>query len=69
MSGGEKVIVDGVMKIGPGAPVRMGGLDIGEVKGVGHDGDVEDSRIFVTMSVVTKEAARIRFHVDGPRDP
>jgi phospholipid/cholesterol/gamma-HCH transport system substrate-binding protein len=44
----------------PGAPVRMGGLDIGEVKGVGHDGDVEDSRIFVTMSVVAKEAARIR---------
>jgi phospholipid/cholesterol/gamma-HCH transport system substrate-binding protein len=44
----------------PGAPVRMGGLDIGEVKRVGHDGDVEDSRIFVTMSVVKKEAQRIR---------
>jgi phospholipid/cholesterol/gamma-HCH transport system substrate-binding protein len=44
----------------PGAPVRMGGLDIGEVKRVGHDGDVEDSRIFVTMSVVKKEALRIR---------
>jgi phospholipid/cholesterol/gamma-HCH transport system substrate-binding protein len=44
----------------PGAPVRMGGLDIGEVKGVGHDGDVEDSRIFVNMSVVKKEAVRIR---------
>jgi phospholipid/cholesterol/gamma-HCH transport system substrate-binding protein len=44
----------------PGAPVRMGGLDIGEVKAVGHDGDVEDSRIFVTMSVVKKEAVRVR---------
>jgi phospholipid/cholesterol/gamma-HCH transport system substrate-binding protein len=44
----------------PGAPVRMGGLDIGEVKNVGHDGDVEDSRIFVTLSVVKKEAVRIR---------
>jgi phospholipid/cholesterol/gamma-HCH transport system substrate-binding protein len=44
----------------PGAPVRMGGLDIGEVKGVGHDGDVEDSRIFVTISVVKKEAVRVR---------
>ncbi len=44
----------------PGAPVRMGGLDIGEVMGVGHDGDVEDSRIFVSMSVVKKEAVRIR---------
>jgi phospholipid/cholesterol/gamma-HCH transport system substrate-binding protein len=44
----------------PGAPVRMGGLDIGEVKSVGHDGDTEDARIFVSMSVVKKEAVRIR---------
>jgi phospholipid/cholesterol/gamma-HCH transport system substrate-binding protein len=44
----------------PGAPVRMGGLDIGEVKSVGHDGDVDDARIFVSMSVVKKEAGRIR---------
>jgi|CZKU01.1.fsa_nt_gi phospholipid/cholesterol/gamma-HCH transport system substrate-binding protein len=44
----------------PGAPVRMGGLDIGEVKSVGHDADSQDSRIFVVMSVVKKEASRIR---------
>src|ERR1700761_524684 len=44
----------------PGAPVRMGGLDIGEVKSVGHDGDTNDARIFVRMSVVKAEAARIR---------
>ena len=44
----------------PGAPVRMGGLDIGEVKSVGHDGDSQDSRIFVNLSVVKKEAVRIR---------
>jgi phospholipid/cholesterol/gamma-HCH transport system substrate-binding protein len=44
----------------PGAPIRMGGLDIGEVKAVGHDGDTQDSRIFVDLSVVKKEAARIR---------
>jgi phospholipid/cholesterol/gamma-HCH transport system substrate-binding protein len=44
----------------PGAPVRMGGLDIGDVKSVGHDSDSEDSRIFVKMSLVKKEAVRIR---------
>jgi phospholipid/cholesterol/gamma-HCH transport system substrate-binding protein len=44
----------------PGAPVRMGGLDIGEVKAVGHDGDANDARIFVRMSVVKAEAGRIR---------
>ncbi|HEY5147752.1 MAG TPA: MlaD family protein [Polyangiaceae bacterium] len=44
----------------PGAPVRMGGLDIGEVKAVGHDVDTQDSRIFVDLSVVKKEAGRIR---------
>jgi phospholipid/cholesterol/gamma-HCH transport system substrate-binding protein len=38
----------------------MGGLDIGEVKSVGHDGDSRDSRIFVNLSVVKKEAVRIR---------
>jgi phospholipid/cholesterol/gamma-HCH transport system substrate-binding protein len=44
----------------PGAPVRMGGLDIGEVKTVGHDGNAQDSRIFVVMSIVKSEAERIR---------
>jgi phospholipid/cholesterol/gamma-HCH transport system substrate-binding protein len=44
----------------PGAPVRMGGLDIGTVTSVGHDGDPGDARIFVAMSIVKQEAARIR---------
>src|SRR5580704_2857503 len=44
----------------PGAPVRMGGLDIGSVRSVGHDGDPGDARIFVVMLIVKNEAMRIR---------
>ena len=44
----------------PGAPVRTGGLDIGQVTGVGHSGDPRDPRIFVVMSVNRAEAQRIK---------
>src|SRR5262249_22992833 len=44
----------------PGAPVRMGGLDIGAVNGIGHDSDPRETRIFVSLSITKSEAARIR---------
>ena len=44
----------------PGAPVRMGGLDIGSVVSIGYAHDLGDSRIFVKMSIVRAQAARIR---------
>lgn len=44
----------------PGAPVRMGGLDIGSVTSVGYDKDLGDTRIFARMSIVKAQAARIR---------
>ena len=44
----------------PGAPVRTGGLDIGQVTGVGHGGDPRDPRIFVVMSINRAEAQRIK---------
>jgi phospholipid/cholesterol/gamma-HCH transport system substrate-binding protein len=44
----------------PGAPVRTGGLDIGQVLGVDHGSDPNDPRIFVTLSITKKEAARIK---------
>jgi phospholipid/cholesterol/gamma-HCH transport system substrate-binding protein len=44
----------------PGAPVRMGGLDVGQVHGVEHSTDTKDARIFVSMSIERREAARIR---------
>jgi phospholipid/cholesterol/gamma-HCH transport system substrate-binding protein len=44
----------------PGAPIRMGGVDIGTVTGVGHGEAVEDTRVYVTMSVTKKESVRVR---------
>jgi len=44
----------------PGAPVRMGGVDIGTVEDVGHDGDPNDTRIYVRLNVVKREAPRVR---------
>jgi phospholipid/cholesterol/gamma-HCH transport system substrate-binding protein len=44
----------------PGAPVRMGGLDIGSVTSVGYNKDLGDTRIFANMSIVQVQAARIR---------
>src|SRR5260221_1772256 len=44
----------------PGAPVRMGGLDVGSVTGLGHGESLRDTRIFVRMSVSKQEIDRIR---------
>jgi phospholipid/cholesterol/gamma-HCH transport system substrate-binding protein len=44
----------------PGAPVRMGGVDIGSVTSVGYDRNVGETRIFVKMSVVRTQSDRIR---------
>jgi phospholipid/cholesterol/gamma-HCH transport system substrate-binding protein len=44
----------------PGAPVRMGGLDIGSVTSVGYEGDLGDRRISVKLSINESQAKRIR---------
>jgi phospholipid/cholesterol/gamma-HCH transport system substrate-binding protein len=44
----------------PGAPVRMGGLDIGGVTGVDHSSNPGDARVFVSMAISKKESGRIR---------
>src|SRR5271165_4420132 len=44
----------------PGAPVRMGGLDIGGVTGVDHSSNSGDARVFVSMAISKKESGRIR---------
>jgi phospholipid/cholesterol/gamma-HCH transport system substrate-binding protein len=44
----------------PGAPVRMGGVDIGAVAAVGHGESGADPRIFVRMSIGRRNASRIR---------
>ena len=44
----------------PGAPVRMGGLDIGSVTGVHHGSNPGDARVYVSLSVAKKEMTHIR---------
>ena len=41
----------------PGAPVRMGGLDIGTVHSVGYDKNLGDTRIFVRMAAAAGQNA------------
>jgi len=43
-----------------GAPVRMGGVDIGDVTRVGYSDDPKDARIHVRMKVIKSESTRIR---------
>ena len=44
----------------PGSPVRLGGVDVGSVHSVGHRKDATDTRIYVELSIVGREALRIR---------
>jgi phospholipid/cholesterol/gamma-HCH transport system substrate-binding protein len=44
----------------PGAPVRMGGLDIGSVTGVDHSSNPGDARVFVSLAISKSETPRIR---------
>ncbi|HEY3592797.1 MAG TPA: MlaD family protein [Polyangiaceae bacterium] len=43
-----------------GAPVRLGGVDIGAVSKVAHGDDPADSRLYVDLRIVRREGARIR---------
>lgn len=49
-----------VQGLNRGSPVRMGGVDIGQVTHLGYASDPKDQQIYVRMSVVEDEAARIR---------
>jgi len=44
----------------PGAPVRMGGVDVGSVTSVAHSQTANDPRIYVKVSIVKQEAERVR---------
>jgi phospholipid/cholesterol/gamma-HCH transport system substrate-binding protein len=43
-----------------GAPIRMGGIDIGHVDDVGYGKDPLDTTIYVALSVVRTEAGRVK---------
>lgn len=53
-------VFDNVAGLRAGAPVRMGGVDIGDVTRVGYSDDVKDARIHVRMRIVKSEAIRVR---------
>ncbi|HEY8038608.1 MAG TPA: MlaD family protein [Polyangiaceae bacterium] len=57
---GYRTTFHDVAGLKPGAPVRMGGLDVGQVTGVDHGSDPKDSRIFVGLAIERKETPRIR---------
>jgi phospholipid/cholesterol/gamma-HCH transport system substrate-binding protein len=57
---GYRTAFQDVAGLKPGAPARMGGVDIGQVTGVDHSSNPGDSRVFVSLSVSKKEAPRIR---------
>lgn len=45
----------------PGSPVRMGGIDVGQVTAVGHDDkNPDDHLIYVTVAVAKTEAVRVK---------
>ena len=43
-----------------GAPIRMGGIDIGHVENVGYGKDPTDSTVYVSLDIVESESGRIR---------
>lgn len=51
---------DDVVGLRPGSVVRMGGIDIGSVEKVEHGDKADDTRGYVTFSIVRGEAGRIR---------
>lgn len=53
-------VFDDVQGLARGSPVRMGGVDIGQVVAVGYGDDLRESRLRVTMDIVRSEAKRIR---------
>ena len=55
-----RVTFSDVQGLKAGAPLRMGGVDIGTVARVEHADDPADTRLYVTVHVVRSEAARVR---------
>src|SRR4051812_14005753 len=49
-----------VQGLKPGAPVQMGGIDIGHVGAVGYGDKVADTTIYVEIQIVKSEAGRIK---------
>jgi phospholipid/cholesterol/gamma-HCH transport system substrate-binding protein len=55
-----QIVFKDVQGLKGGSTVRMGGVDVGNVSGVGYSSDPSDSRLYVSISVAKDEARRIR---------
>jgi phospholipid/cholesterol/gamma-HCH transport system substrate-binding protein len=53
-------VFEDVQGLTRGAPVRMGGVDVGQVASVTYGEDAKDSRLHVSLDIVREEARRIR---------
>lgn len=54
------IVFDDVQGLKPGSPVRMGGVDVGTVKGVDYADERRDPKLYVTIAVARDAASRIR---------
>ena len=55
-----KTAFQDVAGLKPGSPVRMGGLDVGDVTSVGHGPSPRDTRIYVSMEIAKEDAPLIK---------
>jgi phospholipid/cholesterol/gamma-HCH transport system substrate-binding protein len=55
-----QIVFKDVQGLKGGSTVRMGGVDVGNVSGVGYSSNPSDSRLYVSISVAKDEARRIR---------
>ena len=53
-------VFDDVQGLTRGSPVRMGGVDVGQVQSVAYSDNPSDNHLRVTMDIVRAEARRIR---------
>ncbi|HVR18934.1 MAG TPA: MlaD family protein, partial [Polyangiaceae bacterium] len=49
-----------VQGLRPGSPVRMGGVDIGNVTKVAYAADEKDYKIHVTVAIISDQSKRIK---------
>lgn len=57
---GFSAVFHDVQGLKPGAPIRMGGIDIGTVGRIAYGDDPNDDRLYVDLKIVRAEAIRIR---------
>jgi phospholipid/cholesterol/gamma-HCH transport system substrate-binding protein len=57
---GYQIAFQDVAGLKPGAPIRMGGVDVGAVTRIGHADDLADTRIYVKVSINKAESRRLR---------